>query len=206
MAYVAYYGDHRHMHTERFGKQKPMYLLRGGKLVLTNFPAPTSNNRVAELLGETYYLKLKRVHSFLKIKIGLYYFVTNDLPDSLHKLYDKISRKRLGNKIQKKRIKEDLEEFIMAENEIGFALVSEIDSLCKEKKVPFVLVSGIRDLYKRSQDSNIISLSVIEALPGSIYEISKKLSHINPPGNGVLAWEIYHFLKKENLIPLGNYR
>ncbi|MFQ5787479.1 MAG: hypothetical protein ACE5H1_05810, partial [Thermodesulfobacteriota bacterium] len=205
MAYVAHYGDHRHMHTKRFGKQKPMYSLRRGKLVLTNFPVPTSNNRVADLLGETYYLKLKKVHRFLKMRIGLYYFITIDLSDRLKEVYGKISKKRLEKKVQKKHIKEDSDEFIRAENELGFALVSEIDRLCRESGIPFVLITGIKDLYKRSQDSNIMSLSVIEALPGSIYKISTELQHINPPGNGVLAWEIYRFLKNENLIPLEFY-
>ena len=42
LAYVSRYGNHRHMHTERFGKNKPRFLLVDDKLVLINSP-PTSS-------------------------------------------------------------------------------------------------------------------------------------------------------------------
>jgi hypothetical protein len=38
LAYVAHYGAHRHMHTERWGKEKPRFVLVDGELVLTNSP------------------------------------------------------------------------------------------------------------------------------------------------------------------------
>ncbi len=206
LAYVAHYADHRHMNTIRWGKQKPMYLLKQGNLVLTNSPVPDPNNRVRDLLGETYYYKLRKIHKFLWRRVGLYFFITKDLPHRLHKAFDKFSQKRLENKVRKIRTREDSEEFIRAENEIGFALVSEMSRLCKEKGILFVLITKIDKLNRQAQDNGIMTLSVKEAIPRSIYKISSELRHINPSGNGVLAWEIYRFLRKEELIPLENYR
>ena len=43
LAYVAHYGGHRHMHTERFGKKKPRFVLDDGNLALVNLPSKQPN-------------------------------------------------------------------------------------------------------------------------------------------------------------------
>ncbi len=208
MAYVAHYSAHRHMNTVRWGRAKPMYLLKHGKLVLTNSPVPAPKNKVQDLVGEAYYFKVRKIHKFLNRRVGLYYFITIDLSHRLHKAYGKFSKKRLDNKAQKTHTKENSEEFKKAEKELGLKIVSEMDRLCNENGIPFVLIKGrfSEHLFVQSKDNNILSLSVGESKPNYIYKISAKLGHINPPGNGVLAWEIYRFLKKEELVPLENYR
>ncbi len=52
LAYVAHFGAHRHMHTERFGKKKPMYDLRDGVLELTGLPLPTPDGSPSQLVDQ----------------------------------------------------------------------------------------------------------------------------------------------------------
>lgn len=56
IAYVAHFWAHRHMHTERFGKKKPMYRLRNGVLEAIGLPvsAPDgSPSQVADQVAQT---------------------------------------------------------------------------------------------------------------------------------------------------------
>lgn len=52
IAYVAHFGAHRHMHTERFGKKKPMYVLQSGVLETVGLPVSPPDGSPSQLANE----------------------------------------------------------------------------------------------------------------------------------------------------------
>lgn len=52
IAYVAHFGAHRHMHTERFGKGKPMFVLRDGQLEPVNLPVPPPDDSPSQMADQ----------------------------------------------------------------------------------------------------------------------------------------------------------
>ena len=71
LAYVAHYGDHRHMYTERFGKQKPRFVLIDGELILTNSPVVDSSSFPRSTLRKIHRWFLKHSNAYATLRDGL---------------------------------------------------------------------------------------------------------------------------------------
>jgi hypothetical protein len=186
LAYVAHYGNHRHMHTERFGKKKPRFVLDDGNLALINSPIPASD-QTSNLVGQIHrwFIKYSKLYEIL---IKSFFRLTDQKVLPIYQIQH--DRKNLEN-----------EEFRKELYELGEALVHAIYKESLAHGAMFVLVTQIKELHEGALKRRILSLDVSRALSNPSFALPDNLQHINESGNGVLAWEIAKFLQAYQLIP-----
>ena len=187
IAYVAHYGDRRHMHAERFGKQKPVFVFEGGELVLTNtpVPAPPAPTGLSGPLST-----LRRLRRWLDLRST----ALDVLADAL------TAPARPDGPATGERRGQDAERRA-AMYAKGEALVAAIRDEARAGGAEFLLVTQIEDLHAGATRRGITSLDVGPALANPRFELPDGLRHVNEAGNGVLAWELARFLVDEGLVP-----
>lgn len=189
LAYVAHYGNHRHMYSKRFGRQKPQFQLDDGKLVLTNVPVPgKANPERQSILSAPYRWLTEHTRTF-----GV-------LETSLRQLRKKF-RSSKGRQAQQGKAKVRDPGFEDRLHELGEAIIFEMNSQSSKCGAVFVLVNEIDRLHAAAAENNIPSINVAKALRNKTFPLPDKLKHINESGNGVLAWEIAEFLRMNRLVP-----
>lgn len=186
LVYEPGYYDHRHMHTVRWGKNKPRFVLKDGQLNLTNIPVPKKEkpgmlNGVHRLLG-------KHLMVYRAIDSRLKRLTNRKEPDR-----NSIQRQQDYRNIKVKIFKKQLYE-------LGERLIREMHKESKEHGARFVVITRMRKLQKACEKAGILSHNVNEPLSNVGFRISKDDGHLNEPGNGVLAWEIAKFLKENGLM------
>ena len=192
IAYVAHYGNHRHMHETRFGSQKPRFLLQDGQLILTNSPVRMNTG--------PYYAALEKLHFTMQRYSKLYAIFVEKLTIVIELWRSKY------------RPEPSDEDNIMDEGfrtrlyELGERLVYAMYEESTNHGAKFVLVTHIPELYDASLKQGLFALDVSSALSNAYFPLPDKLQHINESGNGVLAWEIAQFLKENRLIPASHLR
>ncbi len=189
LAYVAHYGDHRHMHTKRWGKGKPRFVLIDGKLVLTNSPVADSSSPFLGILRE--------IHRWFRRHSEAYAIFYNGLLNLLsYEQQEALSQKQQDEKnIEEEAFRNDLYD-------IGEAILFAMHEESLKHGANFVLVTNMKVLHEASQEKQILSLNVREPLSNDKFSLPDNLFHINESGNGVLAWEIAKFFKTNQLIPI----
>jgi hypothetical protein len=181
IAFVATYGDHRHMHNLRFGKAKPRFLLVEGKLTLTDTPVIAS-----EQPWET----LRTIHALSK-KASKIYAILYDRLKSIIRL------PQVYPKYPSDEENSNDDEFMKTLHQLGERLVFMMHKESLKHGAKFVLVTRIPKLYEASLEQGIYVLNVSAALRNNKFKLPDNLLHINESGNGVLAWELAQFLKKK---------
>lgn len=188
MAYVAHYGDQRHMHTSRWGKSKPRFVLQNNKLQLQNSPIKGVIGD-AGALGTLHNALYEHSRAYL-IFSEILERVTSDAPTAhTQKAED---QKRQENP-----------EFVEAMNELGGAIVFEMRKESKAHGANFVLITQVSDLASRARSRDIPVLNPEAALDNPLYKPADEAGHPNAAANGVLAWEIAQFLVEQKLLPGG---
>jgi hypothetical protein len=183
MAYVPHFKDHRHMHTIRWGKRKPRFLLTDGKLVLTNSPLSTEESSI-----------FRRIHRWFSRYSKVYEILRNGIVGLVKQGSSNSPREQREQDNKNAR-----DEFFRKELfELGEAIIYSMHQESLKNGANFVLVSRFRKLFDVALKRGIISFDVTEPIDNSKFY---SLRHINESGNGVLAWEIAKFLKKTQLIP-----
>jgi hypothetical protein len=182
LAYVAHYGEHRHMHAERFGKKKPRFLLIDGKLALTNSPVVDSQNT------------LRKIDAWFERNSKAYGILYN-------RLVGLISQTQLSSKQQDEQNSKD-EAFQKELHALGAAIIYAMHEDSSKQGAIFVLVTQVEALHQATLDKQILSLDVSRPLSNNKFSLPDDLGHINEAGNGVLAWEIANFLETNRLIPV----
>ncbi len=187
IAYVPHYGNHRHMHVERWGKKKPRFILRNGKLFLTNSPVKVNNIKSPVILRKMHYkmIKISKVYDMFYNRLKQ--ILTPRLSSNRQKQLDKINLKNKG--FRKHLFK------------LGERLIYAMHEESLNHKATFVLVTHMPELYKASLKKRLYVLNVFNALSNKKFKLPDNLKHTNECGNGVLAWEIAQFLKKNKLLP-----
>lgn len=188
LAYVAHYGGQRHMHTKRWGKEKPRFELINGELVLLNSPVkhpPVIRTRGPGETMRKWMMKHSRVYRI--VRQAYKRFTDEDIPEDHH---DKEDTPRLQD-----------ETFRRAMYRLGEEIVFAMDAESRKHGATFVLVTQIDELHQSALDHDILSVNVSAALDNPSFPLPDNLAHINEAGNGVLAWEIAKFLENNNLIP-----
>jgi len=191
IAYVAHYGDNRHMHSERWGASKPQFKLVDGKLVLTNSPVAQTTTSLT---------RLGRVNAWLTEHSATYRILRDGLTNST----DQVNQASTQAKEDEKDLQN--EAFKAQLNELGDAIVYQMNDDAAKHGAAFVLVTQIEALHEAAQKKKLFSLDVREPLSNDRFVLSPPLGHINESGNGVLAWEIANFLKANQLIPTSHIR
>lgn len=180
LAYVAHYGDHRHMYTKRWGKAKPRFVLIDGKLILANSPVTDSSSLSPGIFRKTHRWFVRHSKAYEILRNGLV-----DLID--HKQQDE-------KNLTDEAFKNDLYE-------LGEALIFAMHEESLKHGATFVLVTHIEELHQACLEKQILSLDVSIPLTNNKFSLPGNLAHINESGNGVLAWEIAKFFQTNQLIP-----
>ena len=178
MAYVAHYADHRHMHSERFGKSKPYFQLVDGNLVLNSSTVKEKTTNRWSDSSRVYEILLAAVDRFQKSRS----------PSAARKRTDKRNSRN--------------PQFEDEVNRLGEAIVFQMKAEALKHGAEFVLVTNIHRLHAAAVEKGVLSINVAEALDNTLFDLPDKLKHINESGNGVLAWEIARFLRENRIIPV----
>ena len=184
IAYIAHYNDHRHMHSVRFGKHKPQFILQKGQLLLTNSPVKPNKQNPQRVWND--------LALWLKAHSQVYRHVRSILRP---KSPNQISQSRVDDKN-----KQD-PEFEAKLHHLGEAIVMQMAQETRGHGAEFVLVTQIPRLHEAVSNGGFYSLDVREALRNPKFALPENFAHINESGNGVLAWEIVRFLNNYELIP-----
>ena len=189
LAYVSHYGGHRHMHTRRWGRSKPRFVLSDGNLVLTNSPVEDSSSTSGRYLW--------KIHRWLDWNSRAYKILR-------HRLMRLISREQRKSLSQDQQDKKNMKDkgFANELHELAEALIFLMHEESLKRGATFVLVTHIKRLHQASLEKGILSLYIRGALANRKFSLPDNLRHINESGNGVLAWEIAKFFRKNQLIPI----
>jgi hypothetical protein len=187
LAYVAHYGNHRHMYSKRFGKSKPHFQLVDGNLVLKNSPVPGKATPSPSIFLDPWRWIAKHSRAYGVLKVNLTQLGKKISP----------SKRRRDDKANARdpRFKDEL-------HKLGEAIIFEMNSESSRCGAVFVLVNQIRSLHTAAVEKGILSINVAKALRNRKFALPDDLKHINESGNGVLAWEIAQFLRMNKLIPV----
>jgi hypothetical protein len=185
MAYVAHYGNHRHMYATRWGKEKPRFLRRDGRLILENSPVPLPKPR----------------HGTLR---GLWQWAL-DHSRTLQIVHSRLVRPEPQEAGQDAKNMEDA-AFRQELYALGEELVGAMHDEAATRGIPFVLVTHIEELHRAMHERKVHSLDVSRPLANPAFALPHGLQHINESGNGVLAWEIARYLESSGLIPARHLR
>jgi len=190
LAYVPHYRSHRHMHTERFGQQKPRFKLIDGSLVLLNSPVASAALTSPESASAS-----RKVHRWLRENSNAYESARNTVV-------------RLMEDQRRQPIEQQDEENLKSESfkkelfELGEAIVHAMHEESADHGATFVLVTEMEELHNALVERHVLSVNVARALANPTFPLPDKLEHINEAGNGVLAWEIAQYLEARHLIPV----
>jgi hypothetical protein len=179
LAYVPHYADERHMHTRRFEKQKPKYVLRNAKLSLTNHPVPFRGQPG---------LTLWRIHRWFIIN-SRFYFTMMRLGRKAWKRLEQANKKAPRST-----------RIPLPVHELGEAIVYEMQSESTKHEAIFVLVTKIQRLHTRMLGRNAYSLNVASQLADASYKLPG-FEHLSFRGNQILTKLIGKFLEEKGLIP-----
>ncbi|MEZ4331771.1 MAG: SGNH/GDSL hydrolase family protein [Myxococcota bacterium] len=186
IAYVAHFGDHRHVHRVRWGKPKPRFQLVDGRLVLEPPPFAAQAGslgllrRIDQKLMDTDPLYRDATQGFFRLLKGT-------PPDADQKSGDRAAATST--------------EYVDSMFALAVAILQGIDTAARERGAEFLLVTEIARLDAEVRAVGLRSLDVAAALANDAFELPDGLEHINEAGNGVLAWEIARHLASEGLVP-----
>ena len=186
VAYVAHFGDQRHMFADRWGKPKPQFLLRGGELVLTNVPVPSE------------YAGLDFAH-----RADLFFVSHSPLYREVSKAGVGLLKRAIGRAGPEPAPTDGKPDPVFVDRmyELAVAILQQLDREATAAGARFVLVTQLPRLHSESAKLGITSLDVSWPLRNQRFDLPRGLAHINEAGNGVLAHEIAHFLINDGLIP-----
>jgi hypothetical protein len=189
IAYVAHFGNHRHMHSNLWGKHKPYFVLQDGELVLKNNPVP----------GEYEGLSLLRKIDVYLVNHSPLYRDLSPIAVSLLKR-GSLRPTAYGAKTMKEK---DLEDptFEQRMYELAEAILGRIGRESVKHGARFLLVTEIERLRQECAQLGLTTLDVYEPLRNPAFQLPHGLQHINEAGNGVLAWELAKFLRESGIVP-----
>ncbi len=193
LVYVPHYSNHRHMHTKRWGKQKPRFIINDDELVLINSPVKHS--------GLMRYNRLREIDQWASRYIELYLVFRGVILNFMRRNINQVSYVE----VQKE---EDIvdDNFIKDLYRLGDLLIQRIYEESANKDITFVLATKVNELHEAMIAKGILSLNVSRALANDKFPLPDGLSHYNESGHGALAWEITRFLQDNQLIPEAHRR
>lgn len=189
LAYVPHYEDHRHMHTNRFGSDKPRFILTEGKLVLTNFPVEDPFAHISAL---------RKIHWWFINHIKTYKILRDSILHLTNREKTELQKQKVKQQDMKNMEDENFEKELFT---LGDELIHEMHIESIKHGAGFVLVTRMKRLHDVAMKKQMISLDVSDPLNNHKFALPKPYGHINECGNGVLAYEIAKFLQENNLIP-----
>ncbi len=190
MAYVPHYADNRHLHTKRFGREKPRFTFETGQLVLINSPVK-DDAPIPEMLKPLHYWCIRSIKSYEILRANIPFFLT-----LLSSLVTRPSQPKESNVVSKS----DEDRIRKEAYELGEILVREMEKASNLHGATFVLITKIDELHDAFLQQGKYSLNIARAVSNERFVIPND-AHYNESANGVIAWEIRQFLESQALIP-----
>lgn len=180
--YVAHFASERHMHTERFGKQKPRFVRVPEGLVLENVPvpAPPAGSELADPGA------LKLLHRWLRAHSSAYDFLRDQA---------------VGLLAAQDSDAEAAGPSDAAVTELALEIVATMAEEARAHGAGFLLVSGVPELAELARARGLAVLEPGASLANPLLALPAGLGHLNPAGNGVLALELADALVDLGLVP-----
>lgn len=188
IAYVAHFGDHRHMHANRFGQAKPIFELHNGELVLTHSAVPTEYEGLD---------LAHRIDRFLTRHSPLY----RDVTQLAFGLGHGVRARKTSTSKQADDAEARDPEFMERLYELAGAILQQMQRDAESHGARFVLVTQVPRLAADCARLGLTCLDVRGPLSNGRFDLPDALEHINEAGNGVLAWELATFLRRTRLVP-----
>lgn len=190
VSYIAHYKAHRHMHGQRWTREKPFFKLEDGQLVLKNSPTPSqsANSKSHPILRLNRWLQ-RNSRAYGTVSFALHVLTTG-------------SKMRSDDEQQVDNERDAANpEFVAAMNELGMAIVKETQAQVTADGSSYIVATPMPELLEPCQTQGIRTLDIRKSMGNERYKLPHRLSHINEAGNGVLAWEIARYLEENELIP-----
>jgi hypothetical protein len=186
IAYVAHFGDQRHLFADRWGHPKPVFHVSGDSLVLTNVPVPSR------------YAGLDLAH-----RIDLALTERSPLYRDASHVAIRLLKKALGRETPAPAAPTTDTDtaFVNRLYDVALAILKQMNRETSRAGARFVLVTQLPRLHHAALREGLISLDVAAPLANPLFDLPHNQAHINAAGNGVLAWELASFLAQQNLIP-----
>lgn len=189
LAYVPHYGEQRHMYTNRFGRDKPRFVLNGERLTLTNYPVPYKLPLPRPLLPIHFWcVSQSKLCELFHVRGAALLKYSSDIMSS-----DQRASTEQPDKLSIKPSESDARE-------LGVRIVTEMGNECRKREIPFALVTRMDPLHQALVRNGYKSLDVSQALANGKFKIPND-NHDNEAANNVLAGEIGHFLQTSHLLP-----
>jgi len=178
IAYVAHFGNHRHMHSNRFGASKPKFELDDDALVMTHRP---------ESMPEPFYAGS---------------LVLREAFDKLAGLSGDV--RELSDQADAANAKDEV--FMNELYRLAIAIIDRMRTSAASAGAHFLLVTHVHQLERLAAERSIDVLNVRLALNNELFALPDGLRHINEAGNGVLAWEIVRAIRARQALGPGSDR
>lgn len=192
MAYVAHYGDHRHMHDDRFGKKKPRFRLApDGTLIEVPLHGVVEEPEPGGLHG--WLMEASTLYRIVALRLAKLWRPVEEDAQALYQ------RQKAQDEADARR-----PEFVREMNDLGAAIVAEMARESEQAGARFLLVTQVEALHRAMEERGIASLDVQDCLGNPLFSLPDDLAHINESGNGVLAWELARYLRAQGLVPPRN--
>ena len=192
VAYVAHFGDHRHIHTNRFGKNKPVFEIAGDSVVAANLPVP---DRFA---GRGF---VRRADLRMTEWSPLYRDVSGPAWRAVKAMLGGAAPLEAATA----KTADDAAAFDNRLYSLALAIIRQMDRETSRANARFVLVTQLPRLHGEATQAGILSFDASAALANPKLALPRGLAHINEAGNGILTWELATFLVRQGLIPAAHH-
>ena len=184
LLYLPHFGNHRHMHSQRFGMRKPRFLLVNGKPMLES-DLPDLGLRETPVWPTPFMATLERrsmlVQLFahaLTLRLGM----QSDHWTSAAE-YDEGERRDRENARDA--------EFMSEMEALAEALLVRFAHAVESIGAELLVVTEMRAFEQAASRHGIAALYLHHALNNPLYELDHGLRHLNAAGNAVLAAAVY---------------
>ncbi len=193
VAYVAHFGDHRHVHTNRFGKNKPVFEIMGDSVVARNLPVP---DRFA---GRGF---VRRMDVRLTELSPLDRDVSGPAWRAVKAMLGRSTPVTAAAPAKSPADSAAFEDRLYT---LALAILKQMDREASGAGARFVLVTQLPRLHREATQAGILSFDASAALANPRLALPRDLAHINEAGNGILTRELASFLMQQGLIPAAHH-
>jgi len=183
LAFVPHYGGHRHMHTERWGKGKPRFVLVKGDLVLTN--SPVAQKPLPLILRKVHRWLLKHSNAYSTFYEGIGGLSRSQIQgilEALKGVFGLTSQEQPT--ISLSEIQHDEKNFKDAafrNKLLGEEIIYTMHEESLAHGAMFILVTKIKELHEASLKNQLLSLNVSEPLSNPKFPLPEPFGHFNEP-------------------------
>lgn len=179
MALVPDWSSARHMHSTRFGRPKPQFVLEGDALRLTHVPVP----RFPPMAAVRWMRGHSAVFSLTVGSLGMMSFSRDiDHENDVGNLADPAFTSQLTR--------------------LGHRLLDEMQADSSQLSAPLVLVSREQGLLAHAREVGITAVDIKDLLENPEWQLPNNFRHLNAAGNQALTTRLVPIVSRHQMPPL----